>query len=198
MAKLSQIKNRPDNHFFGICLDNPKNSFNVGGVIRATAAFNGKFVAWSGTRFMDKGDWKTCDTEAGHLRMPCFKSVPDLMSMVPSGATPVAIELCKDAVSLFDFEHPRQAVYFFGSEDGTLNPDIVTQCAHKVFIPTIHSLNLANTVNILAYDRSLKMSKILNTIKVPSCPKCNHTYYTQITSNSYVCNACTNAWIDNQ
>jgi tRNA G18 (ribose-2'-O)-methylase SpoU len=75
MAKLHQIQNRLENVSFGILLDRPKNSFNIGAVLRTVGAFGGNFVAVSEKRFVDKGNWQTLDTEAAHLRLPCFLGV---------------------------------------------------------------------------------------------------------------------------
>lgn len=194
MAKLRQIKDRLENVSFGILLDRPKNSFNIGAVIRSVGAFSGNFVAASEKRFQDKGDWKTLDTEAAHLRLPVFLGVGDLITFIPEKHVPVAIELSDDATSLYDFEHPTNAVYMFGPEDGSLDEKYVSIAKHKIYIPTNHSLNLAQTVNIVAYDRSMKLSKR----KEPDlivCPNCGHNYYTVIDNgNGYKCNACGHDW----
>jgi tRNA(Leu) C34 or U34 (ribose-2'-O)-methylase TrmL len=194
MAKLSQIKNRLENVSFGVLLDRPKNSFNIGAVLRTVGAFGGNFVAASEKRFLDKGDWKTMDTEAAHLRLPCFLGVGDLLPFIPEKHTPVAIELSDDAVSLFDFQHPTQAVYFFGPEDGSLSETYLNKCVHKIYIPTKYSLNLAQTVNIVAYDRAMKLAKRIEE-KVIRCPFCDHNYYTK-SIDGYTCNACGQMWKD--
>lgn len=191
MAKLRHIKNRLENTSFGILLDSPKNSFNIGAVIRATGAFSGNFIAASEKRFLDKGDWKTLDTEAAHLRMPVYLGVSELTLFIPEKHVPVAIELSDDATSLFDFEHPPQAVYFFGPEDGALNKKYLDICTHKIYIPTHHSLNLAQTVNIVCYDRLAKQNKKIET--VITCPNCGHNYY-NLKDNTYSCCACNHVW----
>lgn len=192
MAKIRQIKDRLENVSFGILLDRPKNSFNIGAVLRTVGAFDGNFVAASEKRFHDKGDWRTLDTEAAHLRLPCFLGVADLMPFIPEKHVPVAIELSNDATSLYDFEHPPQAVYFFGPEDGALNDVYLNKCVHKIYIPTNHSLNLAQTANIVCYDRAMKLNKRVeeNIIK---CPKCGHNYYNK-TETGFKCCACNNEW----
>jgi tRNA(Leu) C34 or U34 (ribose-2'-O)-methylase TrmL len=191
MAKTRQIKDRLENTSFGILLDRPKNSFNIGAIIRATGAFDGNFVAATEKRFQDKGDWKTLDTEAARLRLPVFLGIGDLSHHIPEAHVPVAIELSDDATSLYDFVHPPQAVYLFGPEDGSLDPKYLAIAKHKVFIPTHHSLNLAQTVNIICYDRSMKLAQRKET--VITCPKCGHNYYT-VNGYSYICNACGHTW----
>lgn len=194
MAKLSQIKNRLENVSFGILLDRPKNSFNIGAVLRTVGAFGGNFVAASEKRFLDKGDWKTLDTEAAHLRLPCFLGVGDLLPFIPEKHIPVAIELSDDATSLYDFVHPPQAVYFFGAEDSSLSENYLNKCQHKIYVPTKYSLNLAQTVNIVCYDRAMKLSQRVEE-KIIRCPKCNHNHYTKTDAgNGFICNACGNIW----
>ncbi len=188
MAKLRQIADRHENVFFGILMDNPKNSFNVGAAIRTSGAFGGNFVGWSGSRYKTKGDWKTLDTEAAHLRMPCFKDVEDLTPLIPAAAVPVAIEMSDDAVSLYEFDHPANAVYFFGPEDGSLSEKYIALSKHKVYIPTKYSLNLAQTVNIISYDRSLKLG-LRDEEKSLTCPNCSHNHY-RIENNYFFCNRC--------
>lgn len=192
MAKLRQIKDRLENTSFGVLLDSPKNSFNIGAVLRTAGAFDGNFVVASNKRFHDKGDWRTLDTEAAHLRMPCFLGVNDLIPFIPEKHVPVAIELSDDATSLFDFEHPTNAVYFFGPEDGALNDVYLNKCVHKIYIPTKYSLNLAQTVNIVCYDRAMKMSKRVER-NIIRCPNCEHNYY-KCVDGLYTCNACNHMW----
>jgi tRNA(Leu) C34 or U34 (ribose-2'-O)-methylase TrmL len=193
MAKIHQIKDRLENVSFGILLDRPKNSFNIGAVLRTVGAFGGNFVAASEKRFHDKGDWRTLDTEAAHLRLPCFLGVADLMPFIPEKHVPVAIELSDSATSLYDFEHPAQAVYFFGPEDGALNDVYLNKCVHKIYIPTNHSLNLAQTANIVCYDRAMKMSKRVEK-DIIKCPKCGHNYYNKVDTTGFQCCACNHVW----
>jgi tRNA(Leu) C34 or U34 (ribose-2'-O)-methylase TrmL len=70
--------------------------------------------------------------------------------------TPVAVELLPAAESLVGFEHPNDALYVFGPEDGGLPKTVRLRCHRFVFIPTHHCLNLAAAVNVILYDRRLK------------------------------------------
>ena len=70
--------------------------------------------------------------------------------------TPVAIELVDNSECLMDFEHPENAVYVFGPEDGSI-PQVMRQHCHRfVKIPTRHCTNLAAAVYIVMYDRAYK------------------------------------------
>lgn len=71
----------------------------------------------------------------------------------------MAVELLPAAQSLVDFEHPEDALYVFGPEDGGLPKPIRLACHRFVFIPTHHCLNLAAAVNVVLYDRRLKRQR---------------------------------------
>ena len=77
------------------------------------------------------------------------------------GFTPVAIEV-SGSQNLAYFEHPKNAIYMFGPEDGSLPPQILSKCHHHVVIPTLHCLNLAVAVSTTLYDR---MAKTWTTMK---------------------------------
>src|SRR5262249_27073080 len=70
--------------------------------------------------------------------------------------TPVAVELLPGAEPLVAFEHPEDALYVFGPEDGGLPRSVRLLCHRFVVTPTHHCLNLAAAVNVVLYDRRLK------------------------------------------
>lgn len=53
-------------------------------------------------------------------------------------------------------EQTTMVFYCFGPEDGSLSQSFLQQCDEAVFMPTIGSLNLAASVNVLLYDRVAK------------------------------------------
>ena len=55
------------------------------------------------------------------------------------------------------YQHPGNALYIFGPEDGTIGQKVIDRADSVVFIPTIGSLNLAAAVNVMLYDRLAKM-----------------------------------------
>jgi len=57
------------------------------------------------------------------------------------------------------FEHPEQALYIFGPEDGTISQAVIDSADDVVYVPTHGCMNLAASVNVLLYDR---LSKSLN------------------------------------
>lgn len=194
MARLKQILARPDLGYFGVGLYDCKNGYNVGGVIRATAGFDGRFVVVQGERWKDKGNWKNMDTEGGYLRIPCFLGVQDIYQHKPEACVPVAIELTDSAIPLPEFEHPKVAMYIFGPEDGALPDGLLANCEHRVYIPSNYSLNLYSAVTAVAYDRVAKQ----HGVKLDGCPCCGHVNFRQIegaTLGTFHCNACGKEWV---
>lgn len=71
-------------------------------------------------------------------------------------AVPVAVEVRKTSESLHVFEHPPNAVYVFGPEDGSVSKPHISHCHRFVVIPTKHCLNLATAVATVLWDRQYK------------------------------------------
>jgi tRNA(Leu) C34 or U34 (ribose-2'-O)-methylase TrmL len=69
---------------------------------------------------------------------------------------PVAIELLNSTETLPLFEHPTDATYMFGPEDGHVPKSVLSVCHRFVTIPSYHCLNLAAAVYTLLYDRVVK------------------------------------------
>jgi len=145
-------------HFVSIGLQNPKSAANVASVLRAAGCYQASSVFYSGNRYRYAKEFNA-DTQAMHKRIPTV-GVDDLLAMTPKGATKVAIELVEGAVPLPDYQHPQNAYYLFGPEDSSLHQSIVSACEQVVYIPTIGSMNLAATVNVVLYDRLAKSQSI--------------------------------------
>lgn len=139
--------------FAAIGLFNPKDTNNMGGVLRAAGCYGASMVAVSGARF---GKSST-DTQKAWKHIPTIQT-DDLMSVIPFGSVPVAIEFIKSARPLTNYVHPESAFYLFGPEDGSLRTDLVARCRDVVYVPTEHCMNLAATVNVVLYDRMAKRS----------------------------------------
>jgi tRNA(Leu) C34 or U34 (ribose-2'-O)-methylase TrmL len=54
------------------------------------------------------------------------------------------------------FEHPADATYVFGPEDGNVPKGALSVCHRFVSIPSHHCLNLAAAVYTVLYDRVVK------------------------------------------
>ena len=84
----------------------------------------------------------------------------NLEAIKPQGATVVVIELIEGATPLPGFKHPENAFYVFGPEDGSVSKDVLKWCDEVVYIPTIGSMNLAATCNVVLYDRLAKLGGV--------------------------------------
>jgi tRNA(Leu) C34 or U34 (ribose-2'-O)-methylase TrmL len=145
-----------------ICLVNPKYPVNVGNVVRVASCFNVLQVWFTGNRV-------SLSPQKGYRlpreeRMKGYKDVTIYQNdyffdQFERGVTPVAIELVDGAESLPDFDHPENAIYVFGPEDGSITSVLLQHCHRFVKIPVKHCLNLANTVGMVMYDRMLKLGQ---------------------------------------
>lgn len=190
MSRKSQITNRKDNHSFGILVDNIKNGYNCGMLVRSASAYGASYVGWSGTRYKQKGDFEVGDTEGFRFKYPIFAGVSTLSPYVPYKSICVAIELCDDATSIFDFVHPRVCTYFFGAEDSSLSKEYLDICQHKIYIPTNHCLNIVQCATSIMFHRMEQMTKLDD--DVIRCTHCGHNYYipNEGVENGYKCSAC--------
>lgn len=140
--------------FACIGLVNPKSPENVGMVMRAAGCYDASKVFYTGIRF-DRARQFFTDTKNMHEKIPLQFS-ESLLASVPEDAEIVAVELVEGATPLIYFQHPEQAYYIFGPEDGSLSQTILDASDHVVYIPTVGCMNLAATVNVVLYDRLAK------------------------------------------
>ncbi len=70
----------------------------------------------------------------------------------------MCVELVEGAIPLPEYQHPDQAFYIFGPEDGTISQQVIDKADAVVYVPTIGCMNLAATVNVVLYDRISKSS----------------------------------------
>ena len=140
--------------YAAVGLDNPKFQCNVGSALRAVAVYEAAFLAASGKRFGKS----TADTTKAYRHRPYFR-VDDILDIIPYDCVPVAVDLVEGAESLVSYQHPERAFYIFGAEDATLGARILCKCRDAVFVPTSHCMNLAATVNVVLYDRMVKLNK---------------------------------------
>lgn len=140
--------------YAAIGLHQPKDPGNVGSVLRAAGCFGASMVAITGQRYFRS----STDTQKAWKHIPMLQT-EDLLSVVPFGCVPVAVEFIKSARSLPTYLHPERAFYIFGPEDGSLPPELVATCRDVVYVPTEFCMNLAATVNVLLYDRMVKRAE---------------------------------------
>lgn len=139
--------------FAAIGLHHPKDPLNVGSALRAASCYGAAMVAATGMRYR-----RSCtDPGASFKHLPLITCV-DLLSVIPHGAVPVAVEILPGAIPLPEYAHPESAFYVFGPEDGTLGNKVISWCRDVIYVPTRHCMNLAATVNVVLYDRLSKQT----------------------------------------
>ena len=140
----------------GIILVNPKYDTNVAAALRACSCFGVHDLQYTGKRFSQGGKARI----PREMRKRCYKDVEMKYSLRPfdniGDAIPVAIEVVENAENLATFEHPENAVYVFGPENGSIPGVLLRHCHHFVMIPSRHCLNLAGAVYVTLYDRAAK------------------------------------------
>jgi len=103
-----------------IALVNPKCGHNVGAAVRAASCFGAKQVWFTGNRVTIDSSKRLPREE----RMKGYRDVElrqfDNFFEQFKDVTPIAIELRPNAESLATFQHPANALYVFGPEDGSL------------------------------------------------------------------------------
>lgn len=141
---------------YGIGLDNPKFSTNVGSVLRAAGNFGAGFVAIRGQRFKHQ---RAPTNKSQHQRhMPVFQC-DDLHTMIPYGCVPVGVDLVDHAENIITYEHPKNAFYVFGAEDATLGERVLGWCRDVIYVPTHHCMNLSGAVHVVLYDRMRQLAR---------------------------------------
>lgn len=139
-----------------VCLGliNPKNPTNVGFILRAAGCYEVKSIAYTGTRHDRAAEFDT-DTKKSGKKIP-FIPTKSILDAAPKGAKIICVELAEGATPLPEFQHPDNAFYIFGPEDGSIEQAIINKADNVVYIPTIGCLNLAAAVNVVLYDRLAK------------------------------------------
>jgi tRNA(Leu) C34 or U34 (ribose-2'-O)-methylase TrmL len=150
-----------------IILINPKYDYNVGGAMRSCSCWDVHQLWWTGNRVRFEPTSSGKKTNKKRLpreeRMKGYKGVTLHQYDYPfeqfEGVTTVALELVPGAEPLPMFEHPENAVYVFGPEDGSIDPMTKKHCHRFVSIPAHHCTNLSLAVGLVLYDRFTKLNK---------------------------------------
>jgi tRNA(Leu) C34 or U34 (ribose-2'-O)-methylase TrmL len=141
-------------------LENPKYPHNVGGAVRAASCYGISTVAWSGDRVpAEAGPGYRLPREE---RMRGYKDVDQFQvwgnpNLQQYNIPIICVELVHGAIPLPYFEHPKEAVYVFGPEDGSVSKGLRSACHSFVFLPTRHCMNLAAAIYTVLYDRDIKL-----------------------------------------
>jgi tRNA(Leu) C34 or U34 (ribose-2'-O)-methylase TrmL len=140
----------------GLC--NPKSPENVGSVMRAAGNYRVDSVFYTGTRYPLA---VRLNPNIPQMSRSVSRNIPlagvnCLLDVVAEDMQIVCVEFAINATPLPEFQHPANAFYVFGPEDGTLSQEVIDSADTVVYIPTEGCMNLSATVNVLLYDRMLK------------------------------------------
>ena len=150
-------------HYTEVCigLSNPKSPENVGSVLRAAGNYRVNNVLYTGTRY-ERALNNNPDIPNFSRKVSenvCLESVDSLIEAVADDFKIICVEFAMGAISLPLFHHPDKACYIFGPEDGNISQEIIDRADAVVYVPTIGSMNLAASVNVVLYDRLAKLTK---------------------------------------
>lgn len=127
-----------------------KNERNLGSILRLAVNYKASAV------FIIQKRFKRSQTDtlnaAKHLPIIELDSIPTIPLVKH-----VYVDFSDRATPIMEFKHPKQALYIFGPEDGTLE---VPPNEKAVYVPTVGSLNVAVAVGTILYDRMLQLSGI--------------------------------------
>ena len=153
-----------------IGLTNPKTPSNVGGIMRAAGCYSVDQVLYTGHRYTYAakfiGSKNNTDTQKLSEKIPLI-AVDDFLQLkqpsikqqgakLPELTKIICVDLVEGATPLPHFQHPDQALYIFGPEDGTIDQAVIDEADDVVYVPTVGCMNLAASVNVLLYDRLAK------------------------------------------
>jgi len=139
---------------FAIGVDHPKKEVNIGTLWRSAVCLGASMIFTVGRRY----DPQSGDTVKSWLQVPLlhFQTWEEYRQHAPFSWVPIGIEVGREAVDLRDFQHPREAVYILGAEDGGLTNEAAGLCKDLVVIPSRYCLNVAVAGAIVMYDRAAK------------------------------------------
>lgn len=141
-----------------IGLINPKSPDNVSAVMRAAGNFRVDSIFYTGKRYpralMRNPDLPDMSRKVSQS-VP-LSEVTFMIDDVPADMSIVCVEFAENAIPLPEYQHPPNAFYIFGPEDGTISQDVIDRADAVVYVPTNGCMNLAATVNVVLYDRLAK------------------------------------------
>ncbi len=141
-----------------IGLINPKSPSNVGSVMRAAGCYQADAVFYTGQRYARAAKFNT-DTKSINKKIP-LTGIENIIAAKTAQMKVVCVDLVEGAIPLPEYQHPEQALYILGPEDGSIEQSIIDQADDVVYVPTIGCMNLAATTNVLLYDRMAKLQTL--------------------------------------
>jgi tRNA(Leu) C34 or U34 (ribose-2'-O)-methylase TrmL len=146
-----------------VALVDPKYGHNVAAALRNCAVLGMQQLWVSGERAIE--GWEARGRLPREERMKIYGDVAVCLSdrfldaYKDTGTTIVGVEVMATATPLAHFEHPEDALYVFGPEDGSLDKVTRMHCHQFVILPTSSCLNLAVAVGATLTDRRLQRQR---------------------------------------
>ena len=143
-----------------IGLINPKSPDNVGAVLRAAANYRVNKVFYTGDRYPQaiKRKSRIVDMSRKVSKDVLLSAADHLTDVITDNMKIVCVEFAINAIPLPAYQHPTDALYIFGPEDGSIDQAIIDQADAVIYVPTVGCMNLSASVNVLLYDRMAKSS----------------------------------------
>jgi tRNA(Leu) C34 or U34 (ribose-2'-O)-methylase TrmL len=144
-----------------IGLINPKSPDNVGAVMRSAGNFRADSVFYTGKRYPLALQRNPATPD---MRRKVSKDIPILevsclIDNAPDDTKIVCVEFAENAIALPEYQHPQNALYIFGPEDGGISQHVIDRADAVIYVPTHGCMNLAATVNVVLYDRLAKSAQ---------------------------------------
>jgi len=141
-----------------IGLSNPKSPENVDAIMRLAGNFSVDAVNYTGSRYPRALALNpdTPNISRQISKNVALKNVQCLIQSAPRNCKIVCVEFAENAIALPEFQHPENACYIFGPEDGSVTQEILNHCAQVIYVPTQGCMNLSQTVSVVLYDRMAK------------------------------------------
>lgn len=138
---------------FGIGVERIKRQVNVGTLWRSAFNLGADFLFTVGQRY----ERQSSDVPGTPRYIPLLHFASWDAYAGPFAWTPIAIERVPGAIDLRDFEHPENAVYILGPEDGHLSDEALSRAKHVVSIPSRDCFNVSVAGALVMYDRISKV-----------------------------------------
>ena len=144
-----------------IGLINPKSPDNVSAVMRSAGNFNAGRVFYTGNRYLLA---LQRNPAAPDMSRKVSEGIPlsgvtCLLEEVVGNMQIVCVEFAENATPLPEYQHPENAFYIFGPEDGDISQQILDKADAVVYVPTTSCMNLSAAVNVVLYDRMTKSAQ---------------------------------------
>jgi tRNA(Leu) C34 or U34 (ribose-2'-O)-methylase TrmL len=146
-----------------IGLINPKSPDNVGAVMRSAGNFKADSVFYTGKRYplaVQRNPDSPDMSRKVSQDIP-ISGVTCLIDNAPENMKIVCVEFAENAIPLPEYQHPENAFYIFGPEDGGISQQVLDKADAVVYVPTNGCMNLSAAVNVVLYDRLTKSDQCL-------------------------------------